>query len=166
MRATIPLLESHCSVWREPPCIIRSRTLCESVQGGRHMTQYREILRLYQHGISQRSIALSCKCSRNTVSAVLQRAKEANLQWPVDEKTDTELEALLFPEKQVQQSTRRMPDYELVARNPCAEEKGCRIPELVMSLFSSSKIPFRKNSCQCTVWPPGVYSACVLAVQF
>ena len=33
------------------------------------MTQYREILRLYQHGISQRSIALSCKCSRNTVAA-------------------------------------------------------------------------------------------------
>ena len=80
------------------------------------MTQYREILRLYQHGISQRSIALSCKCSRNTVSAVLQRAREANLQWPVDEKTDTELEALLFPEKQVQQSTRRMPDYELVSK--------------------------------------------------
>ena len=79
------------------------------------MTQYREILRLYQRGISQRSIALSCKCSRNTVSAVLQRAREANLQWPVDEKTDTELEALLFPEKQVQQSTRRMPDYELVS---------------------------------------------------
>ena len=80
------------------------------------MTQYREILRLYQRGISQRSIALSCKCSRNTVSAVLQRAKEVNLQWPVDEKTDIELEALLFPEKQVQQSTRRMPDYELVSK--------------------------------------------------
>lgn len=62
------------------------------------MTQYREILRLYQRGISQRSIALSCKCSRNTVSAVLQRAREANLQWPVEEKTDAELEALLFPE--------------------------------------------------------------------
>ena len=49
------------------------------------------------------------------MSAVLQRAREANLQWPADEKTDTELEALLFPEKQVQQSTRRMPDYELVS---------------------------------------------------
>lgn len=34
------------------------------------------------------------------------RAKEARLQWPVDGKMDTELEVLLFPEKQVQISTR------------------------------------------------------------
>lgn len=80
------------------------------------MTQYREILRLYQHGISQRSIALSCKCSRNTVAAVVQRAKTANLQWPLDEKTDAELETLLFPEKQKQTSSRRMPDFEKVAK--------------------------------------------------
>ena len=116
MRATTPRSERQRSVWRELPCIIRLRTLCESVQGGPHMTRYRESLRLYQRGISQRRIALSCKCSRNTVSAVLQRAREANLRWPVDEKTDAELEALLFPEKQVQQSTRRMPDYELVSK--------------------------------------------------
>ena len=32
------------------------------------MTNYREILRLNIQGISQRSIALSCQCSRNTVS--------------------------------------------------------------------------------------------------
>ena len=80
------------------------------------MTQYREILRLYQHGISQRSIALSCKCSRNTVAAVVQRAKSANLQWPLDEKTDAELETLLFPEKQAPVSTRRMPDFEQVSK--------------------------------------------------
>lgn len=80
------------------------------------MTQYREILRLYQHGISQRSIALTCKCSRNTVSAVLKRAKAASLQWPLESKTDTELEALLFPEKQKQESTRRAPDYEKVSQ--------------------------------------------------
>ena len=80
------------------------------------MTQYREILRLYQRGISQRSIALTCKCSRNTVAAVLKRANAANLQWPADEKTDAELGALLFPEKQVQTSIRRMPDYEWVSK--------------------------------------------------
>lgn len=80
------------------------------------MTQYREILRLYQHGISQRSIALSCKCSRNTVAAVDQHAKSANLQWPLDGKTDAELEALLFPEKQASVSTRRMPDFERIAK--------------------------------------------------
>lgn len=80
------------------------------------MTQYREILGIYQHGICQQSIALSCKCSRNTVAAVVQRAKSANLQWPLDEKTDAELEALLFPEKQKQTSSRRMPDFEQVAK--------------------------------------------------
>ncbi|KXG74964.1 helix-turn-helix domain-containing protein [Thermotalea metallivorans] len=40
------------------------------------MTKYREILRLYSQGISQRSIATSCECSRNTVSKVIARAKE------------------------------------------------------------------------------------------
>ena len=39
------------------------------------MTNYREILRLYAQGISQRSIALSCECSRNTVSKVIAGAK-------------------------------------------------------------------------------------------
>ena len=34
------------------------------------MTQYRQILRLHSQGISQRSIAQSCQCSRNTVAAV------------------------------------------------------------------------------------------------
>ena len=31
------------------------------------MTNYREILRLHSRGISQRGIAASCQCSRNTV---------------------------------------------------------------------------------------------------
>ena len=44
------------------------------------MTQYRQILGLHSQGISQRSIAQSCKYSRNTVAAVLQRASAANLK--------------------------------------------------------------------------------------
>jgi len=39
------------------------------------MTNYHEILRLYAQGISQRSIALSCECSRNTVAKVIAGAK-------------------------------------------------------------------------------------------
>jgi hypothetical protein len=35
------------------------------------MTSYREILRLSAQGISQRSIARSCDCSRNTVARVV-----------------------------------------------------------------------------------------------
>ncbi|HZK53187.1 MAG TPA: helix-turn-helix domain-containing protein, partial [Desulfosporosinus sp.] len=47
------------------------------------MTNYREILRLHSQGISQRSIATSCACSRNTVAKVLLRADEMNLSWPL-----------------------------------------------------------------------------------
>lgn len=80
------------------------------------MTQYRQILRLHSQGISQRSIAQSCQCSRNTVAAVLQRASAANLKWPLDVETDADLERLLFPEKQEQVSLRRMPDFEKVSK--------------------------------------------------
>ena len=80
------------------------------------MTQYRQILRLHSQGISQRSIAQSCQCSRNTVATVLQRASAANLTWPLDVETDADLERLLFPEKQEQVSLRRMPDFEKVSK--------------------------------------------------
>ena len=80
------------------------------------MTQYRQILKLHSQGISQRSIAQSCQCSRNTVAAVLQRAGAANLTWPLDVETDADLERLLFPEKQEQASLRRMPDFEKVSK--------------------------------------------------
>lgn len=80
------------------------------------MTQYRQILRLHSQGISQRSIALSCQCSRNTVAAVLQRAGAANLTWPLDVETDADLERLLFPEKKERVYLRRMPDFEKVSK--------------------------------------------------
>lgn len=59
------------------------------------MTKYREILRLSSLGFSNRNIALSVPCSRNTVSKVLKRAKELNLSWPLsDDQTDAVLEQL------------------------------------------------------------------------
>ncbi len=51
------------------------------------MTKYRAILRLYSQGISQRSIAASCECSRNTVAKIIARAKELNLAWPLSSDT-------------------------------------------------------------------------------
>ena len=80
------------------------------------MTKYHQILRLHSQGMSQRSIAQSCGCSRNTVAAVLLRASAANLTWPLDVDTDADLERLLFPEKQQQVSLRRMPDFEKVSK--------------------------------------------------
>ena len=54
------------------------------------MTNYREILRLYSQGISQRGIASSCQCSRNTVSAVIKRADEIGIYWPFEKEISNE----------------------------------------------------------------------------
>ncbi len=71
------------------------------------MTKYREILRLYSLGISQRSIALSCECSRNTVAKVTARAKELNITWPLrPEQTDAGLEKWSSPKSWYTQSVR------------------------------------------------------------
>ncbi len=53
------------------------------------MTKYREILRLSSLGFSNRNIALSVPCSRNTVAKVLKRAQELDISWPLeDNQTD------------------------------------------------------------------------------
>lgn len=76
------------------------------------MTEYREILRLYSQGISQRAIAESLSCSRNTVAKVLQRAKELSLAWPLTpETTDEVLDRLFYPDS-VTTMDRRLPDNE------------------------------------------------------
>ena len=60
------------------------------------MTDYREILRLKSLGFSERNIALSCPCSRNTVSKVLKRAEEFGISWPLtNEQTNAVLEDTL-----------------------------------------------------------------------
>ena len=78
------------------------------------MTNYREILRLYSQGISQRGIASSCQCSRNTVSAVIKRADEIGISWPFQkEMSNGELQTLIFPEKDLP-TTRKIPDCEYI----------------------------------------------------
>lgn len=76
------------------------------------MTNYREILRLNSLGFSQRNIALSCPCSRNTVSKVLKRAEELDLSWPLSEdQTNAVLEALLYPKDGKSTSKKRLLDF-------------------------------------------------------
>lgn len=78
------------------------------------MTNYREILRLHSQGISQRSIAASCECSRNTVAKILSRAKEIEMEWPLREGiSNHELHRFFFPEAAVSQPRKR-PDYEYI----------------------------------------------------
>jgi transposase len=79
------------------------------------MTKYREILRLYGRGISQRNIATNCQCSRNTVARVLARAKEKNLSWLLQvDLTDGDLEKILFPDSANPPSLRKKPDLEYI----------------------------------------------------
>jgi len=80
------------------------------------MTKYREILRLKSLGFSERNIALSVPCSRNTVSKVLKRASELELSWPLaDNQTDAVLERMFYP-KEKSDTQRRMPDYEYIRK--------------------------------------------------
>jgi hypothetical protein len=80
------------------------------------MTDYREILRLKSLGISERNIALSCSCSRNTVAKVAKQALAKGLTWPLDASlTNALLHAKLFP-KEIVKSTKRMPDYSYIRK--------------------------------------------------
>ena len=80
------------------------------------MTKYREILRLSSMGLSQRSIASSCQCSRNTISNVLSRAQQTGLEWPLPEDIgDAEIQQILFPEKD-QAALRKIPDCDYIHR--------------------------------------------------
>lgn len=76
------------------------------------MTKYREILRLHSQGISNRSIATACQCSRNTVAEVLKEASVHTISWPLPEDiTEGNLREILFPNRQ-NVTNRKIPDSE------------------------------------------------------
>lgn len=82
------------------------------------MIRISEIIRLSSMGLSQRTIASSLQCSRNTVSDVLVRAGQNEIIWPLpDDVTDAQLLHILFPER-AQQSpyARPIPDCEWIHR--------------------------------------------------
>lgn len=78
------------------------------------MTSYREILRLHHQKLSQREIAAGCGCSRNTVSRIVEKAREVGLTWPLpDDADDGVLKKLLFGARAAVR-VRKEPDYERV----------------------------------------------------
>ena len=92
------------------------------------MTNYREILRLNSRGISQRSIAQSCQCSRNTIAKVLRRVEEVNLKWPLPpDMSDIDLENLLFPKSTAVLSTRQIPDVDYIHKEMLKEGVNLRL---------------------------------------
>ena len=76
------------------------------------MTDYREILRLAEMGLSRTSIGVALGYSRNTVADVLRRAQIKGISMPLpDGMGDRKLADLLFPEKAKEQNY-KMPDCE------------------------------------------------------
>ena len=81
------------------------------------MTDYREILRLRGLQYSQRAIARSVRCSRNTVEKVLAVSAQLHLAWPLsDDITNADLEQLLFPNRHKASSQYAEPDYPYIHR--------------------------------------------------
>jgi transposase len=81
------------------------------------MTDYREILRLKSLGVSERNIALSCPCSRNTVSKVLKRAEELAITWPLpSEQTNAVLEGILYPAGSSGIGIKKMPEFTYIQK--------------------------------------------------
>jgi len=76
------------------------------------MTNYLEILRLHSLGVSERSIAASVSCSRNTVSIVLKRAVEEKLHWPLPESMSNQMIKERFFPDNVSSSLYKSPDFE------------------------------------------------------
>lgn len=80
------------------------------------MTKYREILRLKSLGFSERNIALSVPCLRNTVSKVVKSAEEKGISWPLPEgTTDADLEKQLSSSP-ASVTTKRMPDFKYIRK--------------------------------------------------
>lgn len=63
------------------------------------MVNYREILRLLDLGYTQRDIARSIHCSRNTVRDVQYLSKELGIRWPLDDNvTNKDIAKLFHPD--------------------------------------------------------------------
>ena len=76
------------------------------------MINYREILRLLNLGYTQREIARSLHCSRNTVRDTLYMSEKLGIEWPLDDNvTNNELYQLFHPEKSVSSNNYKEPDY-------------------------------------------------------
>lgn len=81
------------------------------------MTKYREILRLHSLGFSQQNIAYSSNVSKKTVNRVLNRAKELNISWPLDDsQTDAVLEGIMFPKAKKDAVNKKLPDFAYIRK--------------------------------------------------
>lgn len=113
----------------------------------------REILRLNSLGISQRQMAESCGCSRNTVQETLIRSQVAKISWPLPEDWDDDrLNQALYPERAVKAADaaqtpakKAHPDYEHIHRE--LARKGVNL-KLLWSDYASACKAANQNYLQ------------------
>ncbi|MDQ0191637.1 IS21 family transposase [Alicyclobacillus cycloheptanicus] len=88
------------------------------------MRKIKEVLRLHNEiQLSERAIARSVNLSRDTVSRILSRANELNLQWPLPEDIDdVKLESELFPRPQGRPKNCTEPDWNYIHKE--SRKKG------------------------------------------
>ena len=80
------------------------------------MVRYRKILRLAAMGVSQESIAFSCKCAQSTVSDVLRAARAHQLSWPLpEEMDDATIRAIIYPKESRRSRDKAAIDHERIA---------------------------------------------------
>jgi len=87
---------------------------------GTGMRKIREVLRLrFEHGLSARQIAASCRLSPSTVGRIVDGASKAGITWPLPEGYDeNDLRNRIYHNSEggVEDSSRPLPDMEKVAR--------------------------------------------------
>ena len=81
------------------------------------MTNYKEILRMKYAGFSERTIAKSLHCSRNTVSRCIRKARELGISIPVAESTTNEqlYEHLYGSRREIRDPQYHYPDFKELA---------------------------------------------------
>jgi len=94
-----------------------------------------EILRLTEHGYSQREIARSEKCGKSTVADVQKRCRECNLQYhKAAQMTDEEIKKLLYPNS-FGQPKKDDPDWPVI-HDDCSPIRGS-----ICSIFGKNTGP-------------------------
>lgn len=109
------------------------------------MTNYREILRLQSLGYSQRSIAVSAKASRNTVSNTLKKARELHISWPLDDDVINEmLDELFYGNRHSSSSPYAVIDFEYIHRE--LSKKGVTLTllwqEYCEKAYTNGEMPY------------------------
>ncbi len=66
--------------------------------------------------LASRTIAYSSNVSKKTVNRVINKAKELNISWPLDDnQTDAVLEQILFPKTKAS-AVKKMPDFAYIRK--------------------------------------------------